>query len=108
MPAKPSKFDIARWNARSTFPAKEKAPRGFSPLGADFSGGELSGALLYGDHKRDGAIFQIDAECVGVNRLKVAGGHVEHPHATGIAEGSVRNIVILAFVRVRNLAAYRT
>src|SRR6266480_2551968 len=64
-------------------------------------------ALLYGDHKGYGAIFQIDTECVGVTRLKVAGGHVEHPHATGVAEGSVWNIVILAFVRVRNLAPHR-
>jgi hypothetical protein len=35
---------------------KEKAPRGFSPFGAVFSGGlELSVALLYTDHKLDAA-----------------------------------------------------
>ena len=44
---------------------KEKAPSGFSPLGADFSGGELSGVLLRSEPELDErAIRQVDVKRV--------------------------------------------
>ena len=68
-------------------------------------GGESPGLLNF-DHKRDAlTVRQVDTERVRRVWLEIAGGHIENPDPTAIAEGSVRNVVKRTFVRVRNLAA---
>src|SRR5437867_3588310 len=97
------------WCEFVQFVSETESAGRISPPGARFSlGAELSVGLLYGDHKGDAAVPEVDTERVSGGLLQVAGGHVEHPHATGITEGNVRNVVIPTFVRAWNLAPHRT
>jgi hypothetical protein len=59
--------------------SKKKAPGGFTPPGADLSGGELSPALLHCDSELDTAVFENDHERVGVTRVQIATVHVKLP-----------------------------
>src|SRR5438094_7212399 len=97
------------WCEFVQFVSETESAGRISPPGARFSlGAELSVGLLYGDHKGDAAVPEVDTERVSGVLLQVAGGHVEHPHATGITEGNVRNIVIPTFVHRLKLSAHRT
>src|SRR6266480_5719716 len=64
-------------------------------------------ALLDADYKRDAAVLEVDAERVGAWRLQVAGGHVEDPHATGVAEGNIWDIIDAGFIYLGNRATHR-
>jgi len=61
---------------------KNKRPRGLTLSAPIFSGGELSLALLYGDHQSDAAVLQIDAERVGGLAFRLLVAIVEDPEAT--------------------------
>jgi len=59
-----------------TFHKKKEAPGGLTPPGADFSGGELSPALLHCDSELDAAVLKSDLERVAVTRVQIATVHV--------------------------------
>src|SRR5262249_19100124 len=77
------------------------------PPGVDFSGVELSAVLFNRDCKRDAlAICQVDTEPITVTGLQIARTHVEDPDAIAVTEGRIWNIVVLVFIRVRDLTTH--